>query len=131
MNLISFEDHLDRYGGDLARWPAEIRAAAVVFLEATPEARGMLRAMEDVEAVLRAKLTPLFAVDRIAAIATRETQLSSRRWLTRKAAGWSAAAVFALFLGCMLGGIVPQQHDESPEVVVAASLDASGAIDVD
>ena len=91
----------------------------------------MLRAMEDVEVVLWVKLAPLTAVDRIAAIATRQAQLSSRRWLTRNTAKWSAAAGFALFLGCMLGGIAPQQHDESPEVVVAASLDASGAIDVD
>ena len=131
MNLSAFEDHLDRRGSNLARWPAEIRTGAMALLETSPRARAMLRAMEDVEALLQVRRAPsVEGVEMIAAVAMRHRQVVPQRRLSRGAA-WSAAAGIALFLGCLLGGIAPQQHDDTPEVTLAASLDATGAIDVD
>lgn len=131
MNLSAFENHLDRHGSDLVRWPSDMRAGAAALLETTPRARALLRAMEDVEALLRVRRAPSpEGVEMIAAMATRHRQLVPHRRLSR-GAGWSAAAGIALFLGGILGGAAPQQHEDNPEVVLAASLDATGAIDVD
>ncbi len=131
MNLSTFEDHLDRHGSDLARWPADSRAEAAALLDTTPRARTLLHAMQDVDAYLRVKRPPSTeAAGHIAATAMRQRQALPHHRLSRNAA-WSAAAGVALFLGCCLGGIAPQQHDDTPDVVLATSLDASGATDVD
>ena len=61
MNLEAFEDALDRYGGDLSRWPDELRNAAEALLQTEDQARSLLRAAQELDAVLAAD--PLPAVD--------------------------------------------------------------------
>jgi anti-sigma factor RsiW len=131
MNLAAFEDHLDRHGGDLARWPADLRETAAAFLAATPRAAAMHRAMTEVEATLKSmRVASSERGAAVAAVAMRQRQVAPQRGVAR-AAGWSAAAAVALFLGCMLGGLAPQPSEESVAGVLAASLDPTGAIDVD
>lgn len=42
MDLARFSELVDRHGGDLAAWPDDVRAEAMAFLAAEPEARALL-----------------------------------------------------------------------------------------
>ncbi|MBE7220436.1 MAG: hypothetical protein INR64_18360, partial [Caulobacteraceae bacterium] len=58
MDIASFEDLVDRHGGDPARWPAPERGEAQALLAVSAAARTVLAATREVESVLR---TPVAA----------------------------------------------------------------------
>jgi hypothetical protein len=73
MNVVEFEDWLDRLGEDLSRWPETRRQAAFALLEGSAEARALL---EESIALRRALAAPLVRApaglsDRIVAQAAR------------------------------------------------------------
>ena len=58
MNLEAFEDALDTHGGDLDRWPDELRGAAETLLQTEDQARSLLRAAQELDAALAADPIP-------------------------------------------------------------------------
>jgi hypothetical protein len=82
MTLADFERLLEVYGGDRARWPAEMRAAAAQLVARDGKARRLLAEAEGLDRVLeRAPLPPLAAeaalADRIVAAALRSPRIVS------------------------------------------------------
>lgn len=132
MDLATFEDHLDRYGGALGAWPEAVRGDAEALLAASGPARKAHDAMRAVELALASSRTPGDARrgDAMAAVATRHRQSRPVDRLAPRA-GWAAAAAAVLVLGIAVGTVAPRLHDDSPERVMAAALDTSGAIDAD
>lgn len=68
MSLESFEDALDTYGGDLGRWPADLRRSAEVLVEKSEEAKALLHQAEALDAALAAdpvSTAPADLADRI------------------------------------------------------------------
>lgn len=129
MDLVAFEELLDRHGGDLAIWPREERGAALALLDTSAEARAALADMQLVEATLRADRPAPASGGVVAARAMRQPQQRPTRPGPRRA-GWAVAASCVLALGFYLGGSAVNR-DEGPEHVVAAALETSGSIDVD
>ena len=127
MELATFEDLLDRHGGDVACWPADVRVPAATLLEGSAEARALRDAMVEVEVVLRRSSTVAFAggLDAIAARATRERQETPvRRFAFR--AGWAAVATIVLAIGLSVGAHAPVEHEVSPARLMASALDFGG-----
>ena len=56
MTLQEFDEALLRWGGDLARWPGEVRAAARILLETEPRARALRDEMTRLDADLGAAM---------------------------------------------------------------------------
>ncbi len=132
MNLAAFEDLIDRHGGDLDTWPAALRREAAAFAAASTAASKALDAMRAAEHVLAAtRVTGAAASgEAFAASAMRHRQhRASSRLAVRT--GWGAAAAAMLVLGVAVGNLAPRQHDDSPERLMALSLDSGGATDVD
>ena len=135
MDIAGFEDNLDRYGGDLERWPTRERTAADELLAVSSAAQALLAEMRVVEvALVRASsMQPDKGdIDRLVARASAGHQETrARRMVLRAGVGTAAAA--ALALGILVGGLwpAPATHDMSPDRVLAAALDTGGAGDVD
>lgn len=98
MTLEDFEDALDRFGGDLARWPKSARRAAEALLEQDARAGLLLREAQEIDAALAPGAAPQAApelTDRImqrvaqheVAEQNRQAEVSARRigvaWLLR------------------------------------------------
>ena|SRR5215469_2333770 len=58
MRIAEFEAHLVSYGTDLARWPAEVREAAVALIANSNEARALLRSEERLNALFADTIPP-------------------------------------------------------------------------
>lgn len=74
MRLEEFEEALDAYGADLARWPESARKDADALLAASTNARAILADRQAIEAALRsapAPKAPKGLVDRIVQRATK------------------------------------------------------------
>lgn len=133
-DLQLFEDNLDRWGGDLARWPLDARRDAATLLAGSALARALHAAMLEVERVLAPPLANEDAgFTDFAAVATRRPQEKARRVSpTVRRAGWGAAAAAALVLGMVVGDSNLGGHDDSPDQVLASALGPSvGSVDVD
>ena len=72
MNLSIFEDNLDRYGGDFASWPLDLRDAAADFARGSTEAAAALRTMAEVERFLTSSRPSASGPDRLAETASRQ-----------------------------------------------------------
>ena len=133
ISLQTFEDHLDRWGGALASWPAEARGEAERLLAGSAAARALHAEMVEVEAALA--LPAFEPPGRFAAVATRHVQgraVPSRRVPMLRRAGWGAAAAAALGLGLLFGSANLGVHEDSPDQVLASALGlAAGTMDVD
>ena len=134
IDLQTFEDNLDRWGGALERWPTEARGDAEALLAASVPARALHASMIEIE---RALALPGFAgLDRFAAVATQRPQ--EKPSMLRRAppilrrAGWGAAIAAVLVLGIMVGDVTLVVHDDNPDQVLASALGPSvGTVDVD
>jgi hypothetical protein len=73
MNVVEFEDWLDRLGEDLSRWPEMQRQAAFALLEGSAEARTLLEESIALRHALAAPMVraPAGLADRIVALAAR------------------------------------------------------------
>ena len=138
MEKRAFDESLDRFGGDLGRWPVELAADAAALLAVSPEAQRAKAGMDELESWLRAgarrSVPTAQAADRVsnmAATAMRHRQLGPARPVRR--AAWSAAAAAALVLGVLVGNVAASidTHDDSPDQLVAGALDATGTVDVE
>jgi hypothetical protein len=78
MNVVEFEDWLDRLGEDLSRWPETRRQAAFALLEGSAEARGLLEESVALRRALAAPMVraPAGLADRIVALAPRSAAAS-------------------------------------------------------
>jgi hypothetical protein len=78
MNVVEFEDWLDRLGEDLSRWPETRRQAAFALLEGSAEARGLLEESVALRRALAAPMVraPAGLADRIVALAARSAAAS-------------------------------------------------------
>ena len=134
IDLQTFEDNLDRWGGTLARWPTEARGDAETLLAASTPARALHASMVELE---RALALPGFpGLDRFAAVATQRPQekppMLRRTPPMVRRAGWGAAVAAALVLGIMVGDVTFVVHDDNPDQVLASALGPSvGTVDVD
>lgn len=119
MTRNEFDTAIDRYGGDLSRWPPELARAAKTFADADAEAAAALRAAQRLDGLLAevAEPTPADAalIGRIVAhqrANRRETELRP----TRRLAAWaSAAAALMLMTGFAAGAVV--QPDDSSDTI--------------
>ena len=132
MELSTFEDLLDRHGGDLAAWPARERDAATALLAISPAAQAQRDTMLDVERVLRraAVVAAPGATDQIAARAMRHRQETPARRLALRT-GWAVAAAIVLVVGIAIGDYGGATRDISPDHVLAVALDSGGTTDVE
>lgn len=133
IDLQTFEDGLDRWGGALATWPLDARRDAEALLAGSASARALHASMIEVERALALPLAGDAGFTDFAGIATRRAQERSRRAspMVRRA-GWGAAAAAALVLGIMAGNIDFGGRDDSPDQVLAVALGPSvGTVDVD
>lgn len=129
-----FESHLDNYGGDLRRWPAELRGDAEALLAASAEARAAKRAMELVEQVLAEAPEVGVSASMIAARAMRNSQIGRSTARTRpwaRVAACGAATAAALALGIFVGDMHLDSHEDNADQILASALDQGNAIDVD
>lgn len=70
LSLEGFRDLLDRFGGDISRWPSAERTASRILLEQSPEAQALLAEAERLDAALSAApQAPAGLADRIVAAA--------------------------------------------------------------
>ena len=95
---------LDEHGGDIARWPAQLRKEAQALLAHSSRARAGLKAMQEVESLLTHAPAPAFDAAALAAYATRQAQ--ARRPLMNTAlrrASFAALGAMALAAGILVG----------------------------
>ena len=132
MDLAQFEHDLDRYGGDLDRWPAAARAAADALISTAPVAGMRLALMQRLEAALRADgradVAPL-VLGRLAATAGRHKQARPTQRVAVRAA-WAATAAAALTFGLVVGDLLPDRHID-PARLMSAAFAPQETIDVD
>lgn len=132
-DLQTFEDDMDRWGGDLVRWPRDARRDAEALLAGSAPARALQAAMIEVERALALPPGDDAGFTDFAAIATRRPQERLRRTSSMaRHAGWGAAIAAALVLGIVVGDVNLGGHDDSPDQVLASALGPSvGTLDVD
>jgi hypothetical protein len=102
---------IDAYGTDPERWPADERAAALLLLANSAEARAYAHAAEPLDTLLdRVPLRPTITVDP-ATLAARIARTPARRparrvaWFVRPSFGWPnfAALAAAAIVGFVVG----------------------------
>lgn len=71
MDLVEFQDLLDRYGDDMGRWSPERRMAAEEFLTASPEARVALERARELSRLFAARSRVMAPADLTARILAR------------------------------------------------------------
>jgi hypothetical protein len=110
MTRDQFEAALDRYGGDLSRWPPMLRADAETLVGTDGEAAAALRAARRLDALLAEATAPATVdaalVGRIVARnRTRHSDIELRP--TRRLAFWaSTAAILMLVTGFAAGAVI-------------------------
>lgn len=103
MTIEALSDALDRYGGDFARWPADLAEEARRVAEHDPRFAAALaeaRRFDDVlSSGLAAPPLPLGYATRIAAraraAANERSERFSLRWVLALGSGWAVAATLA------------------------------------
>jgi hypothetical protein len=126
--MDEFLDLLDRYGGRLEDWPAEARAKAEAWQQASTVAAQQIAAVRRMEAALAASRLDM-PVDAfgLAARAMQQRQHTARKLLARRIS-WGVAGALALVAGFYVGSL--PSLDAAPSDIVAAALDQSGGHDV-
>lgn len=127
MTRSEFDTALDRYGGDLSRWPPELAREATSLVAGDADAGAALRAAQRLDVLLAeiaaAETADAALVGRIVAHQRAnhgETELRP----TRRLAAWAiAVAALTLMSGYAAGAVV--QPDESSDTI--AELMFSGS----
>lgn len=126
-----FQALADAFGGDVSRWPAEVREAAAVLMATEPELAGRtLVAAQALDAALDAcRQSPASSalVARVLAAAPRPAR-RRRFWLSPAALGAGLAAAAAA--GVIVGAQMSQRSSDSSEVAVADTLSLEPAYDI-
>lgn len=129
MDLPDFEDGLDRFGADLATWPAALRSPASALIESSAAARATQADLREIEDLLRRDRPTSLDTGVVASRAMRHRQDRPVRRAVRRT-GWAAAAVIALILGLFVGGIGPDRED-APDHAITTAFEQLAPIDVD
>jgi hypothetical protein len=117
MNRQEFDDALNRFGGNLERWPDDLRIAAEQLVVIDPKAASELAGLRQMEGTISASLSPQ-PVD--AALLGRLTSRIKGRGATEitlrptgRLAAWAGAATLtALMIGFVAGVVAPQDLGE-------------------
>ena len=105
MDLNTFQEKADIYGGDLSRWPKELLTAAVATLKATPDAQRLLDDALAFDAPFASLDVPPASSDlraRILAIPERTAIPAPIQWLL-KPSRLAASVALCSFLGLFAG----------------------------
>lgn len=129
MTRDEFDAGLDRYGGDLSRWPPALRQQAEALAAADSQAAAALTTAGRLDALLAevaaSEATDAALIGRIVSRG-RQTQRETVLKPTRRLAAWAAAGVAAtLMAGFIAGALVPA--DQSNDAI--AGLMFSGTVD--
>jgi hypothetical protein len=129
-----FEALAEAYGGDVARWPAEVRDGAALLMAGEPDVtRAALARAGALDAALDAwRPAPASAslIDRIVAAAPRLRRPRWLAWLSPAALGAGLAAACAA--GVVVGVQMSDQTHEATTVAVTNTLTAvSSSLDVE
>jgi len=129
MTRDEFDAGLDRYGGDLSRWPPALRQQAEALTAADSQAAAALATAGRLDALL-AEVATSEAADAalIGRIVSRGRQAQRETVLkpTGRLAAWAAAGVAAtLMIGFIAGAVIPA--DRSNDAI--AGLMFSGTVE--
>ena len=129
MDQTEFEDGLDRFGGDLGAWPANLQAGAEALLARSAAARQAHRAMGTAERVLATTRPRIGDVTMVAARASRPRQeRPAVRALLR--VGLATGFLSTLLVGLLVGGHLTGA-DDTPDHVLQAAFSTTETPNVD
>ncbi len=117
MNRQEFDDALNRFGGNLTRWPADLRIDAEELIATDPGTASQLAGLRQAEGVIVSAIRPQ-PLD--AAFLGRITSNTRDRGSTEitvrptgRLAAWAGAATLtALMIGFVAGVVAPQDLGE-------------------
>jgi hypothetical protein len=137
MNIEQLEQALDRYGGDLARWPAALRAEAEMMMAASdPRAAELIAAVSKLDGALAEAMRPM-SMDAalIGRIVSGIGTMDHRDLIvrpTRRLIAWASAATVAfLVTGYAVGIALPASQGEDAFAGLMFGNSASTTIDSD
>src|SRR5579862_4791064 len=112
MTIDEFEQGLDRYGGDLTRWPADLRARAEALIRANRTAAELARVAARLDRALAHAVEPLvldaaFVGGIAAGLGSDQARDEVIRPTPRLVAWASMAAVMFLVTGYAIGSALP------------------------
>ena len=111
MNITDFESGLDRYGGDLAHWPADLRVEAEALVAGNRAAADLARVARRLDRALAGAVAPLGLdasfVGGIIASVQKGTPRAEVRPTPRLVAWAGAAMVAFLVTGYAIGLALP------------------------
>lgn len=132
MTITEFESGLDRYGGDLAHWPADLRVEAEALIAGNRAAADLARVARRLDRALAGAVAPLgldavFVGGIIASVAGNRPRAEVRP--TPRLVAWAGAAMVAfLVTGYALGLALPATGTTQGDDVFASLLfDDSGS----
>ena len=118
-----FENLLDRFGTDLAGWPADDRLAATTLLRRSATARALLAEARQLQTAFDALPTPTLPAGlRARIVANAQRRPSWLDWLTTNTWRPASLACIPLLLGFAIGtGFADDTADLEDSVLVAFS----------
>jgi hypothetical protein len=129
-----FTDRLDRYGPEIERWPAEVRASAATWLLTHPDARyQQARAAlvaQNMRSLMQARELDSAAFGRLARGIQARKRAAVSPWLHVRPKMLAAAAM--LMIAVFAGGIwTGESYNSTDDFIELASLDQPGPTDDD
>lgn len=117
MNIEQLEQALDRYGGDLTRWPAALRADAEALAANSAEATKLIAAASKLDSALAEAMRPMpmdaALIGRIVSGIGGAGHHDLAVRPTRRLVAWVGAATVAfLVTGYAVGIALPASQDE-------------------
>jgi len=131
MTIDELEQGLDRYGGDLGRWPADLRAGAEALVSENRTAAELIRVAARLDRALARAVEPL-ALDSafVGSIAARIDHAKPRDEAVRptpRFVAWAGAAMAAfLVTGYAIGLALPTTATQSDDAVVSLVFGDTG-----
>jgi hypothetical protein len=135
MNQDRFQQMIDAFGGEPARWPAADRAAAELYLAALPDARAALAEAHALDQALDAWVSPSVSAALREQILAR-APMSSMIWAWPKlwlsgaglaAACAAGAVVGATLIGPSLANAFPSERGGEAAGLLSDGISAFGA----
>ena len=128
MTLERFEQLADAYGGDVTRWPSDVRDGAAELMVLEPEATARrLQVAGDLDHVLDQWRAPAISAGLQAAVlaAAPRARAAWTRWIwgTGLGAGLVAAGAAGLMAGVVISGSLAPASDLEVVAAAASSYD--------
>lgn len=123
MDMKRFEALADSWGGNISRWPEEVRPEAAAFLAAEPSAAACLREAAQLDAILAGEM-PVAASDLLERRILRSFPKPAFDADWRRPAVAAAAALVIGLMGGFAGGtLVPAQDEDTMSLEYADAFD--------